>query len=394
MMRLFTFLAFSGLLLAQNTPLVEQAWKLAANDHRDEAIEVLQGVVKDNPRNADARLLLGSLLMEAGKQSESIAQLTEAVTLRPRSAEAENALGEAYSSFGDFKAARGPFEKAVALEPDFGVAQMNLGEALLQSGELDASAKHLDHASKLLGKSDDGAQAHYLRAKIYTAQNEIDKAADELRTAVAIRPAFPQAWSDLGEARKTLLDDAGALSAFERAVALDPNDFVAQYRLGAEYLDSDKPHDAVDHLEQAYRLKSDDQSTLNALQRVLREIGRNTEADAIKQQLSELLIKRDQANQNAVSAAALNNEGTRLQKAGDLRGAVDKYLAAVQLAPQNVPMRVNYAVALLRLGQWTEGLKELHAASLLDPSNTAIKETLKQALGQAPPGTVPDWNQR
>ncbi len=60
----------------------------------------------------------------------------------------------------------------------------------------------------------------------------------------------------MGEARKTLLDDAAALAAFERAVQLAPNDAVAQYRLGAAYLDNDKPHDALPHLEQAYRLTS------------------------------------------------------------------------------------------------------------------------------------------
>ncbi len=387
-------LAYAGLLLAQNTRSLDSAWKLAANGQRDQAVGVLEALIRENPRDADARLLLGSLLMEAGKQSESLAQLTEAVKLRPRSAEAQNALGEAYSSFGHFKAAREPLERAVAIKPDFGVAQMNLGEVLLDSGELDASAKHLDRATKLLGRSDDCAQAHYWRAKVYVARNDSSEAAEELQKAIAIRPDFPQAWSDLGEARKTLLDDAGALSAFQRAVELAPNDSVAQYRLGAEYLDSDKPREAVEHLEQAYRLKADDQSTLNALQKALRQDGRNQEADAVKQQLSEFLKKRDEDNQNAVKAAALNNEGARLQKAGDLRGALTSYGAAVELAPQSLTMRVNYAVALLRLGRWSEGLNELHTALLMDPANATTQEAFKEALSQAPAGTVPHWDRR
>ncbi len=107
-----------------------------------------------------------------------------------------------------------------------------------------------------------------------------------------------------------------------------------------------------------------------------------------------MLRNKDYANQNAVTAAALNNEGARLQKAGELREALKKYQAAVELAPKNVAMRVNYAIALLRLGQWTEGLNELHAALVLDPANANIKEALKEALAQAPAGTVPEWNRR
>jgi len=68
-----------------------------------------------------------------------------------------------------------------------------------------------------LGNTPDAAHPRYLRAKIHTAQNEVEKAAAELKAAVALRPDFAEAWSDLGEARKTLLDDDGAFAAFERS---------------------------------------------------------------------------------------------------------------------------------------------------------------------------------
>ena len=382
------------LLFSQAGTQVEHAWKLAANGQRDQAISLLQQVLKGSPNDADARLLLGSLFMEAGRHDEAVEQLSEAVKLRPRSADAENALGEAYSSVGDYKNAQGPFEKAVALKPDFAVAQLNLGEALSNLGSRDAAALHLDRAIKLLSRGEDLANAHYSRAKLYTDAGDIAKAAAHLQQAVAIRPAFPQAWSDLGEARKTLQDDKAALVAFQRAVDLAPKDAVAQYRLGAEYLDTGKLHAAVEHLEIAYRLTPDDQSTLNALQRALRQDGKTTEADEIKQKLSDLLRRRDEVSQNAVKATSLNNDGAKLEQAGNLKAALEKYHDAAQLAPENVPIRVNYAVALLRSGKWTEGLNELHSAALMDPSNLKINQTLKEALAQAPVETLPDWAQK
>ena len=80
---------------------------------------LLRDIVTTEPQNADAHLLLGSILMEQGERTESIAQLSEAVRLRPKSAEAQNALGEAYNTFGDLKSARPVFERAVALDAAF-----------------------------------------------------------------------------------------------------------------------------------------------------------------------------------------------------------------------------------------------------------------------------------
>jgi Flp pilus assembly protein TadD len=99
--RWLSSLACVGLLSAQQRPPVEEAWALLAKGQRQQAIAVLHRIVRDNPRDADARLLLGSVLQEEGDGGESIAQLTEAVKLRPESAEAQNALGEAFNTFGD-----------------------------------------------------------------------------------------------------------------------------------------------------------------------------------------------------------------------------------------------------------------------------------------------------
>lgn len=329
-------------------------------------------------------MLLGSILQEEGDRTGSIAQLTEAVRQRPRSAEAQNALGEAYNTFGDSKSARGPFEKAVALNPRFATAQVNLGLVLLEAGELESAAAHLDRAIELLGRQEDAAYAHYLRAKVCTAQSEVKKAAAHLQEAVALRPDFPEAWSDLGQARKTLLDDAGALAAFERAVTLAPDDSVAQTRLGSEYLSQGQAHQAVEHLEQAARLDPNDQSILYQLQRALRADGQDAQAAAIKQKLAELLRNKDKRDQNAVTGIELNNQGADLEKAGDVRGALQKYQAALDLLPDHVGIRVNLAVALLRLGQWKEGLAELQEAVRREPNNAVLRAALDDALTQAP----------
>lgn len=380
----------AAMLIGQQ-PKLEQAWKLAANGQRHEAIHVLQALIAGEPRNTDARLLLGSLLMEEGDRQSSLAQLKTAVQQRPRSAEAQNALGEAYNKFGETAAAKTAFEHAIAIKPDYGVGQLNLGQVLALQGNLVSAAKHLDRAIDLLGQTEDAADAHYFRARIYSAQNKPRDAATQLEAAVRIRPDFAGAWSDLGQARTLLQEDAGALTAFEHAVATNPDDSVAQYRLGAEYLHQGKTQPAIDHLRRAYELNRSDQSTLNALQMALRQGGDLEGAARLKQQLAELLADRDRTNQNKLQAVQVNNEGAALERSGDLRGALAKYRDAAQLDPAHAGIRTNYGIALLRVGQWSEGLDELHRAWQLDPHNEQIHAALKDALSQAPADTLPSW---
>jgi len=376
-----------GLWAAQHSP-VEDAWALLAKGQRPQAIHLLEEIIKANPRDADARLLLGSVLQEQGDRAGSIAQLTEAARLRPRSAEAQNALGEAFHTFGDAQAARPLFEKAIQLDPAFAAARVNLAVILLQVGESEPAATHLDRAIALLGQKPgqkaDLAYAHYLRAKIYSGEEEIEKAAAHLQQAVALRPDFPEAWSDLGDARKTLQDSSGALAAFERAVALAPEDAVAQTRLGAEYLNQGKPHLAVPHLQEAVRLDPHNQSTLFSLQRALREDGQSQQADEIKQKLAELLRNKDRSDQKLLAGIELNNQGAALEKNGDMAGALEKYRAAVALLPEHAGIRANFAIALLRLGHWEQGFAELREAIRREPDNALWKAVLDDALRQAP----------
>jgi tetratricopeptide (TPR) repeat protein len=370
---------------------VERAWRLAANGQRDEAVRILRQVVGANSTDVDARLLLGSLLTEAGDESGAIQQLTEAVRLRPRSAEAQNALGEAYNSFQHAQDARACFEKALAADPNFGVAQLNLGSLLLSQGQQALAAEHLDRAIRLLKPGEDSAYAHYLRAKLFSARDDSSKAAAHLQQAVLERADFPEAWLDLGQARSTMQDGPGAIAAWTRAAALAPANAEPEYRLGSEYLNSNQFEQAVQHLETAHRLDPQSQQVLSALAIAFRKVGRQADADQIKQQLVELLRKKSEAARTQVAAIQLNNQGAQLQKKGDLRGALDKYRAALETYPDNSDVRVNYAVALLQLGQWTEGLNQLHEALRREPGNAKIRAALQDALAQAPPGLAPKW---
>ncbi len=374
---------------ASESNKVHNARQLLAQGNTDQAARILVDAIHEDPKDGSAYLLLGEMLNDDNRSAEALDPLTNATRLLPNSAEAHNALGEALSNLNSLNPARLQFEKALQLEPKMPLAHLNLGMILAQTEQLTAAAQHLDFAIAKLGATPDAARAHYLRAKVYTDLSQVQNASTELQTAVRIAPDFGEAWSDLGEARKTLLDDNGALSAFERAVMLSPNDPVALSRYGNELFHQGQNKLAIEQLEKAASINPTDQTILNGLLAALRADNQPARAAQVKAQLVEVLRQRDQGTQNRLSAIRLNDEGTKLEKNGDSKAALEKYREALQLDPDNVDIRVNLARSLLRSAQWKEGLSQLNESMQRRPGDPALQAMWENALHQAPPNSWP-----
>jgi tetratricopeptide (TPR) repeat protein len=366
---------------AQNS--LGKAETLLSKGSTAEAVVVLRQIVTDEPRNVDAHLLLGTALALMGERGESINQMAAAVRLRPDSAVVHNQYGMVLSRFIELKAARQEFEKALELNPALAEAHVNLSLILAQSGELISAGVHLDQAIELQGDVPAAANTHYLRAKIWGAQNQIDHSIDELEKSVQLRPEYAEAWSDLGGMRRLSLDSSGAVQALEKAVALNPNDSTAQYRLGQLYLQDGETGKALDHLRIALLGDPSDVATLYSLDRALRKAGKLEEANPIQKQLAELRAKSDRASTVALAASRLNDEGIAMERSGDVRAALAKYRAALDLDPTGTGFQLNYGLALCRLGRWDDGIAELREVLGLDPDNHEAAKALYIAVDQA-----------
>jgi tetratricopeptide (TPR) repeat protein len=372
-------------LLAQGQSSLERVRKLVSVGSFDKAEAMLRQTIAADPSNIDARVLLGKTLALQGVRGEGIEQLAEAVRLNPSSATAHNEFGMVLSRFVEVKAARQEFKRALELDPGLAEAHVNLSLLLAQAGELAAAGDHLDHAIELQGNDPKAAYAHYLRAKIWGAQDQIDKAMVELQKAVHLQPDYAEAWSDLGGMRRLALDNAGAIEALERAVFLKPDDALAQYRLGQLCLQDGHAFKAVEHLKQALFYAPNDRATLYNLMLALRKAGRLEEAKPIEKRMAELQHQSDRASEVGLAASDLNSEGIQLDKSGDTRAALAKYRAALDLDPTGFGFRLNYALALCRLGRWQDGIVELREVLRLDPDNADAAKALYIAVDKAKP---------
>jgi tetratricopeptide (TPR) repeat protein len=112
-----------------------------------------------------------------------------------------------------------------------------------------------------------------------------------------------------------------------------------------------------------------DFATLYNLERALYKTGNETRAKCVEKQMAEAREKTDRASEVSLTASRLNTEGLQLERSGDLRAALAKYQAALDLDPSGFGFELNYALALCRLGRWEQGAMELREVLRLDPDN-------------------------
>jgi len=363
---------------------LEAARKLLAAGEAAKATVMLRPIVAGEPTNADARIALGTALALEGNRTESLVQLREAVRLRPDSAAGYNSLGMALSRFLETGPAREAFENALRLDPNLAGAHVNLSMILAQSGAQDLALRHLNEAIRIESSTPAAARPYYLRAEIHRERNEVEAARADLEQAVRLRPDYAAAWLELGVVRRALLDEAGTLSAFQRAVELDPTDITAQLRLGSEYLHAGKPREAIPHLQQAVNADAGNRAALYNLQRALREDGRIDEAKKVEARMTALLAQRTKTSEFALEASRLNNQGVELEKSGNLPAALGKYQAALDLDPEHEGFRLNLGLVLCRLGRWDEGIAQMREIVRRDPNNAEAVKALYAALDRKP----------
>lgn len=346
----------------------------------DQAITLLRQVLRKDPENADAHLLLGTALALVPEKSQALQELQRAAQLRPQSALAFYTLGTAFARFAEMEQARRALERALALNPQFADAHVRLGLILAQQKELDSARKQFEEALGLEGPSPAAAYPHYLLARVFAEQRRPSEAQRELETAIKLRPHYADAYLSLGLVRKDLHDDAGALEAFRQAAALSPGDPLAQFEFGSALLRSGRAAAAVKPLQEALRLRPDDRPTLTQLCRALQRAGRADEARACDGKASAVARAEAVADAQMLAAAKSNNEGVELEKTGDFLKALDKYRSAVELEPRQTEFRRNLALALCRLGRWEEGIGELREVLKAHPGDTQATQALYIAL--------------
>jgi TonB family protein len=126
------------------------AFALDKQKRTGEAETVLSDGVKKSPRDANLRVMFGSLLNQHDKLAEAEAQYNEALKLDPNSALALNNLGYLWVDRGErLEEALKMIQRAVNAAPNNGAYVDSLGWAYFKLGKLDEAERYLTQAARL-----------------------------------------------------------------------------------------------------------------------------------------------------------------------------------------------------------------------------------------------------
>jgi tetratricopeptide (TPR) repeat protein len=189
---------------------------------RAEAAEVNNEVLKDNPKDADAKSLTATFLLDQGDVNSALTQLQAVVTSAPDNAVAHYQLGRAFLASGrpdGQESARAQFETAIKLRTDLIQPRVGLAQLQVMHGEYQAA---LDSVQEILQKDPNNISAKVIQSQAYLGQKKFGDSDTLLASMLKSNPSSPDVYYQLGTAALTEGKPAIAEEAFQRAYELNP----------------------------------------------------------------------------------------------------------------------------------------------------------------------------
>ncbi|HEX8565881.1 MAG TPA: tetratricopeptide repeat protein [Pyrinomonadaceae bacterium] len=293
-----------------------------------------------------ATVRLGRAFLRAGRASEAVAILSRAVTDEPDNEDAVLALQDAIQSAtdNDAGAAVEALKQAVFAAPGSASLVEMLANAQIRAGKIEDAAKTIKEARAKFPESDSLLR---LEANVLTQLGRVDEAVSLLRSKIVNKTkqiSVPQ--------------------------SLVP-DFLAHLTISDLYVQAGRGADAVGAARQALDLaQNDDMTKIAMLTLASAQNAAGNFRDA-ETSLREVLKKEPE------NPTALNNLGYFLVERGErLPEALNLIKRAVATEPGNSSFLDSLGWAYFRLNQFDEAEKHLSEAARRNPNSAAVQEHL------------------
>jgi putative PEP-CTERM system TPR-repeat lipoprotein len=366
----------------------------------EEVAALIGKAVTANPTDPAPRLRLIGLYLSKNETKSALTAAQEALAALPERPEILDAAGRAQQAAGDFNQALATYGKLVALKPDSPLPYLRMAEIEMAAKNKGAALQNLQKALKVKPDSLD-AQRGIMMLELDAGRTK--EALDVAREVQRQRPkeaigyifagdahASKKAWGDAAAAYRAGLKEVGSteLAAKLHSALLaggnnaEADKFAetwlkehakdARFRLYlAEQASARKDYaGAARHYRVLLEAQPDNAAVLNNLAWVA---GQLKDPKAIDY--------AEKANKLAPDQPALMDTlAVLLVDKGDNTRAMELFKKALELAPQASQIRLNYATALIKVGQKGEARIQLDQLAKLGdkfPAQATVTELQK-----------------
>ena len=292
--------------------------------HYGDAEKLAKSITQQFPQHQFAWKVLGAVLKQNGRITDSLTPMQKSVQLGPQDAGAHNNLGTALQELGRLDEAEACYKQAIVAQPDLAEAHYNLGITLNELSRLDEAEASYKQAIVL---KPDYVDAHYNLGITLNELGRLDEAEACYKQAIALKPDYAEAYSNLGITLQELCRFDEAEASHNQAIALKPDYVDAHYNLGITLQELGRLDEAEVSFRQAIVLKPDYVDAHNNLGNTLQKLGRLDEAEAC--------YKQAIGSQPDLAEAHLNL-GSTLHKLGRFDEAEVSLRQAIALKPDYV----------------------------------------------------------
>ena len=147
-------------------------------------------ITQEFPEHQFAWKILGGILKQNCRISESLIACQKSVQLNSHDSEAHNNLGVIFRELSRLNEAEASYRQAITLKPDYAEAHNNLGNTLFKLGKTIEAIKSYRKAIEL---KPDFANAYYNLGNIQQILNKNDQAEANFTIAINLKPSYKSA---------------------------------------------------------------------------------------------------------------------------------------------------------------------------------------------------------
>jgi Flp pilus assembly protein TadD len=243
------------------------------------------------------------------------------------------------------------FHQAITLSPDRASIRKDLAYTLLKVGENEAARDQFGEAMRL-DPADQHVALEYAFLCFETKQHALGR-----RIFDRIRKSGDGSFQNTAEQAFQNIDQplAAGIARWQKALVAEPGNFSAHQELATLAERRDQLDLAAEHYAIAWKLRPAERSLMLDLGRVWRLLGRNEDAYFLL-----LAASRGKPPRVAEQARGLLPDGYPY---------VYEFEKAIELDPDNVDLRREYAYLLLAMGKGDEAEREFQTLQGIEPSD-------------------------